>query len=217
VLIVTSSTLLLGPLWLTLTFDALAIASAVLAAARRVTLTVHAAAYLMAAAVVSGLLVATSRALGGQMTEPVTFSAAALTTLAALAVCWTRTQSAGATRQAQELVPRLVIAALLVACTAGWLVSLATALMTTIAGAPADPGAVATVRTTVLAGAAIALAWIGRRAQFRESLWLLYPLLAAGALKLLLEDFPVSKPQTLFVALAVYGGALIAAPRLSRR
>jgi hypothetical protein len=44
----------------------------------------------------------------------------------------------------------------------------------------------------------------------------LYALLIAGAAKLLVEDLPYSKPATLFVALAFYGGALIAASRLGR-
>jgi hypothetical protein len=41
--------------------------------------------------------------------------------------------------------------------------------------------------------------------------------LAAGGLKLLVEDLPRSRPATLFIALALYGGALIVAPRLASR
>jgi hypothetical protein len=41
--------------------------------------------------------------------------------------------------------------------------------------------------------------------------------LVAGGLKLVIEDFRLSRPATLFIALALYGVALIAAPRLARR
>jgi hypothetical protein len=41
-------------------------------------------------------------------------------------------------------------------------------------------------------------------------------LLAWAALKLVVEDFPTSPPALLFVALAMYGGALIAGPRIAR-
>jgi hypothetical protein len=84
-------------------------------------------------------------------------------------------------------------------------------------GASLDGGVLATVRTSVLAAAALAVAWAGRTERFRESGWLLYPLLAAGGVKLLVEDLPRSRPATLFIALALYGSALILAPRLSGR
>jgi hypothetical protein len=46
---------------------------------------------------------------------------------------------------------------------------------------------------------------------------LLYPLLAWGAVKLVVEDFSSSAPALLFVALALYGAALIVGPRMARR
>ena len=46
---------------------------------------------------------------------------------------------------------------------------------------------------------------------------LVYPLLIVIGLKLLFADFPQGRPQTLFVALALYGFTLIAGPRLMRR
>ena len=80
-----------------------------------------------------------------------------------------------------------------------------------------DPGVIATVRTAAIAGAALAVAFIGLRRRFVEAGWLMYPLLAAGGVKLAAEDLPRSRPTTLFIALAVYGMALIAAPRIARR
>jgi hypothetical protein len=96
------------------------------------------------------------------------------------------------------------------------------AAIVTLRGAiPADPAAlhaagVATLRTGVLAAAAVAVAWLGRHAATREFGTLLYAVLGAGALKLLLEDFRVSPPSLLVVALALYGGALILGPRIAR-
>jgi hypothetical protein len=86
-----------------------------------------------------------------------------------------------------------------------------------IAGTPADPGVLATTRTIVLALTAAALATVGRSARFVEMKWLAYAALAAGAVKILAEDLPSSRPATLFIALAAYGAALIAVPKISKQ
>jgi hypothetical protein len=83
-------------------------------------------------------------------------------------------------------------------------------------GEGADAANLATVRTTVLAASALALAALGRLERFREASWLVYPLLVAGGIKLVVEDFPQGRAATLFVGLALYGGALILAPRALR-
>jgi hypothetical protein len=72
----------------------------------------------------------------------------------------------------------------------------------------------ATVRTGVLALATLLLAWIGRHDRYREWGWLVYPLLVGIGLKMVAQDFMHSRPTTLFIALALYGTALIVAPRL---
>jgi hypothetical protein len=46
---------------------------------------------------------------------------------------------------------------------------------------------------------------------------LVYPTLAVGALKLLLDDLRKGRPATLFISFVLYGIALILAPRLARR
>ena len=79
-----------------------------------------------------------------------------------------------------------------------------------------DLGALATWRTGVLAVLALVTAWAGRKARFREWLWLVYPLLVVLGLKMVAQDFKFSRPATLFIALALYGAALIIAPRLRR-
>jgi len=86
-----------------------------------------------------------------------------------------------------------------------------------VTDSPIDRGVVATLRTVVLAAAAVALAAGGRTRRFAELGWLVYPILAIGALKILGEDLRLSDPATLFVALALYGVALIAAPKVLKR
>jgi hypothetical protein len=81
----------------------------------------------------------------------------------------------------------------------------------------ASAGAVATVRTAVLVGGVLLLAWVGRSDSWLEARWLAYPALAAIGLKMVLEDLPRSRPATLFLAFGLYGMALIVVPRLRRR
>jgi hypothetical protein len=97
--------------------------------------------------------------------------------------------------------------------------ALVVALAPALAGRPeagADPGILAVTRTAVLAAAAVALAWAGRRPRLGEAAWLGWAVLAAALVKLAAEDFPVGRPLTLFCALALYGAALIATARLMR-
>ena len=58
-------------------------------------------------------------------------------------------------------------------------------------------------------------AWTAHRRSLPELRWVVPPLLAVGAVKLLWEDLRIGDPLTLFAGLALYGGALIAAPRLA--
>jgi hypothetical protein len=80
-----------------------------------------------------------------------------------------------------------------------------------------DAGILAAIRTGVLAVAAIVVAGVGRHARFREWDWLVYPLLVGIGVKVVAQDFMHGRPATLFVALALYGAALIMAPRVRRR
>ena len=79
-----------------------------------------------------------------------------------------------------------------------------------------DAGVMATMKTIVLSGAAVGLAWIGRTPRFVEARGLAYVALAAGGLKFLFEDFRTSSPATLFIALAAYGAAMIVVPKTTR-
>lgn len=109
--------------------------------------------------------------------------------------------------------------AIVVACSwsvAGCLVGWLAPLLAGLDDRTVDPGALATVRTGVLALGTLLVAWISRHAKFREWGWLLYPLLVVTGLKMVAQDFGQSRPATLFIALALYGAALIVAPRLRR-
>ncbi len=220
VLVLVSSRMLLGPTAVALVWAVVAVLTAWLARElRRVALGLHAAVYATAAAAASGLLAASAYALVGPVTSAWgAFTPTAIVTLAAVAACWAIPLAPEADRAGiYARLPRLFVAVVLVWSLAGWLVSLLTPLLSVTADGGADVGIVATIRTAILAAGALALAWTGRHARFREAAWLLYPVLIAGGIKLLLEDMPQSRPATLFLALALYGGALIAAPRLTHR
>ena len=82
---------------------------------------------------------------------------------------------------------------------------------------PPAAGVLATLRTAVLATAAVLLACARRYERTAELGKLLYPVLWASGLKLLLEDFRYSEPAVLFVALGLFGAALVATARLVKR
>ena len=111
---------------------------------------------------------------------------------------------------------RLVIVATLVWTGSGCVTGLLGPMANRLADGTVDLGVLATIRTGVLAAATLLLAWGARRDRFREWAWLLYPLLVFIGLKMVAQDFKHSRPATLFIALALYGIALIVAPRLRR-
>ncbi|MBK7901601.1 MAG: hypothetical protein IPJ97_00645 [Proteobacteria bacterium] len=111
---------------------------------------------------------------------------------------------------------RLVIVVVLVWVSCGAVTGVLAPAAAGLADRSVDLGALATLRTGVLAVAALVVAWAGRQARFREWTWLVYPLLVVIGLKMVAQDFKFSRPATLFMALALYGAALIIAPRLRR-
>lgn len=185
----------------------------------RLYILLHGVAYVLAASIASGALGYGARALAIASTGPW-----ALPGLVILIVLVASAMSAGlvAARPWPEggIVAsslRVVLVVLLVWVACGWLVGWLVPAVAGLADRSVNPGAVATVRTCVLAVAALIIAWISRQARFREWGWLVYPLLVLIGLKMVAQDFKYSRPATLFIALAVYGAALIVAPRLRRR
>jgi hypothetical protein len=79
------------------------------------------------------------------------------------------------------------------------------------------PAAVVTLRTVLLASAALLFGALSRNGRFEEARRLVIPLLIAGGIKLLYDDLRFGTAATLFVSLAAYGVALLIASRLRRR
>ena len=179
----------------------------------RMTLRVHGAFYLVAGALETGLFVACARSLAGQTTgplPPLVWVAAVAAALGWLVLATDpRAPRSGTARAPQLLLATLAVFALGKALQAG----LWSALGERVA---ADPGVAAVLRTAVLAALALALAWGARRGAWPELGWLVYPLVALGGIKLLLQDLRDGRPATLVVSLALYGAVLVLAPRLMK-
>jgi hypothetical protein len=213
------SSLLLRGTALALTWSALTVAALWLGEAfDRITLRFHGAGYLAAAAVVSGLLAAASDGLlapAGEDWVPVA-PVALIVAAVSLAGYGLLLRGRGRTDLPSAVWPRAIVAALTVWYVAGLAARLLAGVMAGAPGPAADTGIVAAVRTALLAALVVALAWLGTRRSLPELTWLVYPLLIGGGAKLLLEDLAHGRPATLVWCLALYGGALIAAPRLLR-
>jgi hypothetical protein len=178
----------------------------------RMTLRAHSALFLVAAALPTGLVVASSHALAGLGSGAL--SAPAWGVAAAAAVAWAvLTSDSRAPRGGLARLPQLLLAVLVVLAAGKAVHLVLTLALGSLAG---DEGVAAVARTAVLGALVLVLAWSARRGAFPELAWLVYPLLAVGGLKLLLQDLPHGRPATLVASLAVYGAVLIAAPRLMR-
>lgn len=184
----------------------------------RRTLAAHGAAYAVVAAVSSGLLGHAVEAIVASPAIPWTsIGVGPLLVLAGgTATAWLTADPTWRPTPGERL-PRLALVAAVAAGAAGAVVGWLVPLAAGSAGAGADPGSVATVRTVVLVGGAMALAWAGRRDAWVEAGWLAYPVLAGVGLKMLLEDLPRGRPATLVLSFGLYGAALILVPRLRRR
>ncbi len=183
----------------------------------RATLSLHGAIYALAATLACGLLVSAGYALTASAASPwPTVDAPCLVVLAAVVVCSLLPVSTGEEPWGRYArVPRLAVVAMVAWTVGGVAIALLTPMLAGQPGA-ADPGRVAAIRMGVLVAGALVLAWTGRYERFLEGGWLVYPVLLAGGVKLLVEDFPHSRAAMLFVTLALYGFALIAAPRITR-
>ena len=182
---------------------------------RSLTLVLHATSYAIGATIASGLLTTATLVMAtpaaARVASPGAVSLAALATLFAV--------TAMPVRDTRERWPyvipvaRCIVAALVIWTAAGTIVAVV------LSGLPGsiDASQLSTLRTIVLVASAVAVAAAGSHPSGREAAWLAYPLLLIAGLKLVFVDFMQGRPTTLFAALAVYGAALIIAPRLLRR
>ncbi len=216
--VLTGTALLLPPAPRAVVWAALAIAAAasgrVLAS---VTLKVHALAYLVAGAAAGGWLAHVAHGLGLPMPPPwAGVSARDLVGVAAALIVTAIIATAGPGPYPTRL--SRVPSALLLALSAGAVLGVGLAwAAAALAGAREAVGMVATLRTSALVAATLALARLGRSPRVPEAGWLVAPLLVVTGLKLVVEDLRVSRAATLFAAFALYGAALILAPRWRRR
>jgi hypothetical protein len=213
--VVSIGSLLIFPsLILTVLWSMLGLAATAFGEHTRVnTLRMHGAFYLVAAAAASGLLAYSTGRMTGAFNQglpPLTAAAVLCAVAAALAYALVLRLRKARLPFSTERVPAAILAALVswsvVGLAAGWLI-----------GTGSNAALVSTLRTGLIASVAIGLAWIGARRKLRELIWVLYPWMIFGALKLFAEDFRQGRPATLFVSLLLYGGTLVALPRLLRR
>jgi len=196
----------------------LALAGAVLGCRfDRLVMRLHAAAYLAAASVVSGLLAFAVRTFVATAAPP-TAGASVWLALATSVVCYgalvVLARCAGTSWHTR--LPELAGAVIAALGIGAALVLAGARVLPGQDGVP-DPAHLATVRTVVLAATALVLAAAGRRTGRLELVWLVYPVLALGGLKLLGQDVLQGRAATLVLSFAAYGAALILAPRLLRR
>lgn len=217
-LIVTGSALMISGAPLGLFWAFLSLASAFFAMRfERVTLALHSAAYAVAAAWQTGLVLACTDAFAAPSDRPFApLTAAGLVTIAAAAAGYfLLARDRAKTRRIDARIPRIILAVLVAAGCGALAVD---GLRGWTGGRPpgSDPGAVAALRTAVLAVSAFLFAGARRRIALPELTGLVYAILALAALKLLFEDLPSGRASTLFVGFGFYGVALLVTPRLLR-
>ena len=201
-------------------FAALGVASALGSRSfSRLTLSLHCKAYLVAAAIASGLLSTATIALLGDPAEawPVIDGAQVVAFGAIVAAAALPARHGPAAPDLLHRLPRFTLLLLVTWTAAGAFIAAIAPSAVPQAGSGLDAAPLAALRTTVLVVAALLLARARHDERFATGSWLVYPLLGAVALKLLFEDLPTGRPNTLFVALGVYGLALIVSPRLMRQ
>ncbi len=113
-------------------------------------------------------------------------------------------------------MPQLIVLALSVWEVGGLMVLIAATLLAGAGGTEPNLAIVAALRTVVLATSSVTLALSSRFRRWPEARWLVYPVLILVGVKLFIEDFPHGQPETLFVALAFVGGALILVAKVLR-
>jgi hypothetical protein len=220
VLVLTGLTLVLAEPWPAIVFALVgALAAWLWSRGGRPFALLHSAAYLFIAGIVSGALAYCIGALALPVAGPWMLPGAAVPVLVVAAGLsgWLATLRQESDREWFESTLRFTIVLVFVTTAGGSIIGYLAPAVGGAGDGAVDAGVLATVRTSVLSIAALLLAWLGRRERLREWGWLVYPLLVAIGVKMVMRDFPLSRPATLFVAMALYGAALIVAPRLRRR
>jgi hypothetical protein len=180
----------------------------------RISLSLQCTVLLIAAGVASGALENTLHALAGDAGEWPSLAVAQLVAGAAAVCCLFLPVAQRSDRWGRmQGLPQLLVLILSVWVVGGQMVTVLAPLLAGVSGDAPDLGKLATLRTAVLAAAAVTLAISSRYKRWPEARWLAYPVLVTVGVKLVFEDFPHGRPATLFMALALVGGALILVAR----
>ncbi|MGD8482685.1 MAG: DUF2339 domain-containing protein [Gammaproteobacteria bacterium] len=217
VLLVGGSAVLLPPSAAGLAWAVLAAGMAWLSGRQaRVSMSLQCTVLLIAAGVASGALVNTLHALVGDPVQNLPGLSFPHLVVAASAVFCLFVPVAQASDRWGRMagLPQLIVLLLSVWIVGGLMVTVLAPVLADVPGANSDLGILATIRTAVLSAAAVTLAFSSRYRRWPEAWWLAYPVLAGVGVKLVFEDFPNGRPVTLFVALALVGGALILVAKL---
>ncbi len=184
----------------------------------RATLSLHGAVYASGAAIASGLLTESASMLTdrGLVSAGWIGPAVLVALIGSVAYCAFKVAGHGRTWGQLSTLPKFLVITIAVFGSAGVCVAAISELLPHRDGVIL-PSALAVLRTAVLAVGAVALAWLGRYPRVMQATWLVYPVLIVGGIKLLIEDLRVGEPAILVASFALYGGALILAPRLRRK
>jgi hypothetical protein len=183
----------------------------------RLTLLVHGTIYLLLALSTSGALLQAADFVVASGSWPGAGDAALLVGSGAAGVCYllaVRLAKGRTEWNFQAL--RLALMGTFAWLAAGVAAGVLTALYHRICGELASHAYCATLRTAVVAFAALLLAWLGSRWNNLEFSRLIYPAMLLGAYRLIMLDLHQDRTPALFLSLLIYGGALIALPRLKR-
>jgi hypothetical protein len=179
----------------------------------------HGAAYLFAAIVRSGLIAAAAHGFAGSSVHLGEWSSVPLLfalIVTALYPWFPRPQGRSIDmslgRRSVDLFLFVTVIAL-----GGFLVTLLAQLIPHGEDTETYRRVLASIRTGTLASSATLLAWFSQRTRLSNLAWLVYTILALGAIKLVAEDLSAGSAATLFLSLGLYGGTLILAPRLLHR
>ncbi len=184
----------------------------------RLTLQVHGGIYLILALFASGAFQESANLLLGTESGPgerqvALWIGVAATMLAyALATHYGRETTSSWSRQ----FFRIAMAASFLWLAAGTTAGILTGTYHLILGAAASHAYCATLRTGVLAGLSVLLAWVGPRWNRPELSRLIYPAMLLGGYRLLAQDLQQGQTGALFFSLLLYGAVLTALPRLKR-
>lgn len=198
----------------------LVVAAAIPAAVeRRGALRASLALLALAAALASGMVAASLRAFTEPLGSPFPAAGYATLGLVLLSFVLMRRQAVAGPldlRSFSFAAPGFVLAVL---ATMGVVGATSAALSPWVAGGAVakDLGALAALRTGILASAVVLLAGLGRNRARVELIWTAWLLLGVAGLKILADDLPNGRALTLFLTLVLYGGALALAPRLVRK